>query len=314
VATAGLSAVIGNFLFSFPYQSLAINSHEEFLDMLFFLLVSVVIGILCEISLRALIRARQAEADKDNFMAAVAHEMRSPLSVIYYASTLSRHSDSNAPKEQLDIIDRQVHNLSLMIEDLLDVSRIARGKIRLDQRPVDAAAIVEGAVERAQPLIERHGHKLQVQVAPRPMGLCADRVRMEQVVANLLTNAAKYTPDGGEIVVRVDADSEDVVFSVRDNGIGIPPELLPRVFDLFVQADTARDRSEGGLGIGLALVRKIAEMHGGTVRAVSEGAGRGSEFIVSVPLAGPAAVWGGSDVRVRSKLAALRVEGIRGSV
>jgi signal transduction histidine kinase len=217
-------------------------------------------------------------------MAAVAHEMRSPLSVIYYASSLSRLSGHEQPTDQLDVIDRQVHHLNVMIEDLLDVSRVTRGKIKLNLRMVDAAAIVAGAVERARPLIERHKHQLKVNVPPEPMALFVDPSRIEQVLSNLLTNAAKYTPDGGKIVVRVRAEDGRAVFSVRDNGIGIAPEQLPRVFDLFMQAESGRERRDGGLGIGLALTRKIAEMHGGTMQALSGGENQGSEFVCTLPL------------------------------
>jgi signal transduction histidine kinase len=281
LVTAILGVITSEYYFS---DSIKITSLEEFLDLTFFVLVSVVIGILSEISLRAHKRAKQAEQDKDNFMAAVAHEMRSPLSVIYYASSLSRLARQEQPTDQLDVIDRQVHHLNVMIEDLLDVSRVTRGKIKLNRRTVDAAAIVAGAVERARPLIERHKHQLKVNISPEPMTLFVDPSRIEQVISNLLTNAAKYTPDGGKIVVSVRADGEQAAFSVRDNGIGIAPEELPRVFDLFMQAEAARDRRDGGLGIGLALARKIAEMHGGTMQAVSGGEGQGSEFICTLPL------------------------------
>ncbi len=288
-ATAVLSALIGNYLFTDPYQSLEISSVEEFLDLSFFVVVSLIIGALSEISLRAMIRTKQAEREKDNFMAAVAHEMRSPLSVIYYANTLNRLAGSEQPSDQLDVIDRQVHHLNLMIEELLDVSRVARGKIKLNRKHVELSAIVAGAVERARPLIEKHKHVLKVQIPPRPIALFVDPVRMEQLLGNLLANAAKYTPDGGNIEVRAEAAGDSVLLEVRDNGIGIGPEMLPRVFEMFFQADTALDRGEGGLGIGLALARKIAEMHGGSLRATSGGKNRGSEFIVSLPLEQPAA-------------------------
>ena len=288
VATAVLSALVGNYFFTDPYKSLEISSIEELLDLMFFVVVSVVIGVLSEISLRAMIRTKEAEREKDNFMAAVAHEMRSPLSVIYYANTMNRLAGAEQSSNQLDVIDRQVHHLNLMIEDLLDVSRVARGKIKLNRQRVEASAIVAGAVERARPLIESHQHVLKTQLPPRPVELFADPVRMEQVLTNLLTNAAKYTPDGGEIIVRAEGVDGLVIFSVHDNGIGIEPEMLPRVFDMFAQANRALDRREGGLGIGLALVRKIVEMHGGTVRATSDGNNRGSEFVVSLPIEQPA--------------------------
>jgi signal transduction histidine kinase len=286
--TAILSTAMGNYFFSYPRYSFLINSKEEFLELSFFIVVSLTIAGLSEISLRALIRAREAEREKDNFMAALAHEMRSPLSVIYYASTMSRISGAVQPNDQLDVIDRQVHHLNLMIEDLLDVSRVARGKISLNRKQVQASEIVAGAVERAKPMIETHKHTLKVELPSRPISIDADPVRMEQVLSNLITNAAKYTPDGGEITVRGQVVDDNAVLSVRDNGIGIAPEMLPRVFDLFVQVDGTSDRSHGGLGIGLALARKIAEMHGGSVEAKSDGLNRGSEFVVSLPLAKPA--------------------------
>jgi signal transduction histidine kinase len=160
----------------------------------------------------------------------------------------------------------------------------------LSRQLVEVSSIVAGAVERARPLIDRHKHALKVEVPSRPIKLFVDPVRIEQVLANLLTNAAKYTPDGGEIVVRAEIADDTVILAVRDNGIGISPEMLGRVFDLFVQADEARERTEGGLGIGLALARKIVEMHGGTVTAASKGDSHGSEFTVSLPLAQPAKV------------------------
>ena len=171
--------------------------------------------------------------------------------MIYYASTMSRISGAVQPNDQLDVIDRQVHHLNLMIEDLLDVSRVARGKISLNRKQVQASEIVAGAVERAKPMIETHKHTLKVELPSRPISIDADPVRMEQVLSNLITNAAKYTPDGGEITVRGQVVDDNAVLSVRDNGIGIAPEMLPRVFDLFVQVDGTSDRSHGGLGIGL---------------------------------------------------------------
>jgi signal transduction histidine kinase len=288
VATAMLSALVGDFLFSDPYLSLEISGSEELVNLIFFVLISVIIGILSEVSLRALARAKKAEFEKDNFMATVAHELRSPLSVIYYANSLNRMSSNEQPGDRLDVIDRQVHHLNLLIEDLLDVSRVARGKIRLNRQFVDASSIVYGAVEKARPLITSHKHTLNLDISPEPMPLYVDPTRIEQVITNLLTNAAKYTPDGGRIEIRVRPVGDSVVLSVRDNGIGIAPETLPHVFDLFVQAEASRDRDQGGLGIGLALARKISELHGGTVRAESAGKNRGSEFIVTLPLEQPA--------------------------
>lgn len=290
VVTAFVSALVSNYFFSDPYLSLEITSYEELFDLTFFILVSLVIGILSEISLRALARAKDAERDKDDFMATVAHELRSPISAIYYANSLNRLGSPEQPGDQLDVIDRQVKHLNLLIEDLLDVSRAARGKIRLKRVRVDAATIVKGAVEKARPLIASREHSLSLEISPEPMPLDVDPARIEQVLTNLLTNAAKYTSDGGEICVRAEPIGNSAVLSVRDNGIGISPEMLPRMFDLFVQGERGRDLEDGGLGIGLALARKISEMHGGTVQAESAGPNCGSEFIVTLPLEHPAAV------------------------
>ncbi|MEX0611740.1 MAG: ATP-binding protein [Pirellulales bacterium] len=284
VITAVLSGLIGNYLFTHPQWSLTIHNHEEFFSLALFVAVSLIIGILSEVSLRALERAKTAERAKDEFMATVAHELRSPLSVIHYANALNRISGDEQARDQVDLIDRQVYQLNLLIEDLLDLSRVAHGKIRLDRDHVDASAVAEAALEKAKPLIAGHKHKLIVKLAPRPMPLYVDPVRVEQVLANLLINAAKYTPDGGEIGVTVAPADEYAVFTVRDNGIGIAPDMLPHVFELFAQSDRAAKRSNGGLGIGLALVRKLVEMHGGKVTANSAGPGRGSEFVVSLPL------------------------------
>jgi signal transduction histidine kinase len=288
IATAILSSLVGNFLFTDPYLSLAINSVEEFIDLTVFILVSATIGVLSEISLRAFALARKAEEEKDNFMATVAHELRSPIAVIYYANSLNRMESTEQPSDQLDVIDRQVTHLNLLIEDLLDVSRVARGKIRLNQQHVDASSVIDGAIEKARPLITSRRHTLKLDVSTEPMPVCVDPARIEQVMTNLLTNAAKYTPDRGHIWITAKPMGDSAILSVRDNGIGIAPEMLSRVFDLFVQGEAGRDRDEGGLGIGLALVRKILEMHGGSVRAESAGKNRGSEFVITLPLEQPA--------------------------
>jgi signal transduction histidine kinase len=282
--TAVVSCLAGDYFFTEPHNSFAISGPVELIAMLVFIAVSLVIGILSEISLRALERAKRAERAKDDFMATVAHELRSPLSVIRYANTLSRMSGDKAARDHIELIDRQVYQLNLLIEDLLDLSRVVHGKLRLDRRQVEASAIVEAAVEKAKPVLSSRNHKLHVEVASAPMPLNVDPLRMEQVLTNLLTNAAKYTPDGGEITVTAAPHGEQAVFSVRDNGIGIAQDMLPHVFELFAQSDRATERSSGGLGIGLALVRNLVELHGGCVTASSKGANRGSEFVVSLPL------------------------------
>jgi signal transduction histidine kinase len=267
---------------------LAISSIEELIDLICFILVSATIGMLSEISLRALTRAKQAEEEKDNFMATVAHELRSPISVIYYANSLNRMSSAEQPTDQLDVIDRQVDHLNLLIEDLLDVSRVARGKIRLHRQHIDASSVIQGAIEKARPLITNRKHTLELDVSSEPMPVFVDPIRIEQLLANLLTNAAKYTPDGGHICITAKPAGDSAILAVRDNGIGVSPEMSSRVFDLFVQGEMGHDRDEGGLGIGLALARKIAEMHGGSVSVESAGKNRGSEFLVTLPIEQPA--------------------------
>jgi len=284
IFAALVSCIVGNYYFTHPYGTLEVSWPEEFVSLAMFFVVSLMIGVLAEVSLRALDRARKAEQAKDEFIATVAHELRSPLSVIHYANALDRISDEPA-RDHIDLIDEQVLHLNHMIQDLLDVSRVARGKIRLDRQRIDARKVVEGAVLKAKPAIAKRGHRLSVDVSNEPMPIYADLVRIEQVLANLLINAAKYTPDGGQILIRAYPMDDSVIFAVRDNGIGIAAELLPRVFDLFVQADDGSGNAEGGLGIGLALVRKVVELHDGSVRASSAGPNQGSEFTVTLPIA-----------------------------
>jgi signal transduction histidine kinase len=169
------------------------------------------------------------------------------------------------------------------VDDLLDISRITRGKVRLNRQPIELNEIVAKAIELASPLLEQHQHALETHVPRRGLGLMADPVRLSQVVSNLLTNAAKYTPPGGTIHVTARAENAEVVLSVRDSGIGIDPEMLPRIFDLFTQDRQAIDRAQGGLGLGLALVRSFVALHGGSVTACSEGRGYGSEFVIRLP-------------------------------
>ena len=181
------------------------------------------------------------------------------------------------------IIERQVGQLTRLVDDLLEVSRITTGRIQLHQERIAVSGIVERAVETARPLIDQRKHELTVSLPPQPIWLHADAARLEQVVVNLLTNAAKYTDEGGHIWLTVQQEGDEAVLRVRDTGVGIAPELLPRIFDLFTQAERSLDRSQGGLGIGLALVQRLVEMHGGTVEA-SSALGQGSEFVVRLPV------------------------------
>jgi two-component system CheB/CheR fusion protein len=235
-------------------------------------------------------RAEQlAEADrhKDEFLAMLAHELRNPLAPIRNALHILKQPDANGGMlgQAMDMAERQVGHMARLLDDLLDVSRISRGRIELRQEPVDLAAVLGRSVEAARPLFEERQHQLTVSLTPGPLRVRGDPTRLDQVVTNLLNNAAKYTDPGGRIRVSAGREGGAVVLRVRDTGIGIDPEMLPKIFDLFVQAERRLDRSQGGVGIGLTLVRRLVELHGGTVDAQSAGPGRGSEFVVRLPAA-----------------------------
>ena len=226
---------------------------------------------------------------KDEFLAMLSHELRNPLAPLSSAVQLLRLHKNDDPVQQQahGVIERQVGQLKHLVNDLLEVSRITTGSVRLRQDQVSLSDVVERAVETAQPLIRQHRHELAVALPQQAIFLHADAARLEQVLVNLLTNAAKYTDDGGHIWLSVeqegDASGAVAVVRVRDSGIGIDAELLPRIFDLFTQAERSLDRSEGGLGIGLSLVQRLVELHGGTVKAYST-PGQGSEFVVRLPV------------------------------
>jgi PAS domain S-box-containing protein len=230
---------------------------------------------------------READRRKNEFLAILAHELRNPLAPIRNSLHILRMSAGSDPSVDCvsEIMERQVNHMVRLVDDLLEISRITSGKIELRKEPVELAAIVRGAVETSRPLIEDAHHRLAVAIPPELLTLEADAVRLTQVIANLLNNAAKYTDAGGQIWLTVRRDGESVAISVRDTGTGIPAEMLPYVFDLFTQVNRSFDRAQGGLGIGLALVKNLVEMHGGSVQAHSEGPGKGSEFVVRLPLA-----------------------------
>ncbi|HUE16420.1 MAG TPA: PAS domain S-box protein [Planctomycetaceae bacterium] len=221
---------------------------------------------------------------KDEFLAMLSHELRNPLAPISNAVHLLRlqKGENSIQRQARDIIERQVGQLSHLIDDLLEISRINAGRVQLRQERVAVSGIVECAVESVRPLVDRHKHELTVSLSPQPIWLYADAARLEQVLVNLLNNAAKYTDEGGHIWLTVQQEVDACVLRVRDTGIGITPELLPRIFDLFTQAARSSARSQGGLGIGLCLVHRLVEMHGGTVEAYSA-LGQGSEFVVRLP-------------------------------
>ena len=222
---------------------------------------------------------------KDEFLAMLSHELRNPLSAIFNALHILRIQDTGNPIQQKakSVIERQVGQLAHLVDDLLEVSRVITGGIQLHQERLEMRGIVDRAIESVRPLIDQRKHELEVSLPAEPIWLQGDPTRLEQVVVNLLNNAAKYTDEGGQIQITAQQEGAEVVLRVRDTGIGVAPELLPRVFDLFTQADRSLDRSQGGLGIGLSLVQKLVELHGGTVTAQSAGLGQGSEFIVRLP-------------------------------
>jgi two-component system CheB/CheR fusion protein len=226
-----------------------------------------------------------ADRRKDQFLAMLAHELRNPLAPIRNAVELMRQVETFDPAFQpsREMVERQVKHLARLVDDLLDVSRISQGSIRLRKEPVDLGTVVERAVEATRSLIDARGHQLVLDLPTDPVRLEADPTRLEQVLANLLNNAAKYTMPGGHIEVSAAQEGGDAVVRVRDNGIGVPPDVLDRVFEPFVQSEGSLARSEGGLGIGLTLVRSLVEMHGGRVEAHSPGLGQGSEFVVRLP-------------------------------
>ncbi len=227
-----------------------------------------------------------ANRQKDDFLAMLAHELRNPLAPIRNALEVMRRSghSSEAPAKALEMAVRQVTHMARLLDDLLDVSRISRGRIELRIEPVDFEALVGRSVEAVDSMLRDRGHEIALTLPPGPITVEGDPTRLEQVVVNLLNNAAKYTEPGGKIQVELRRGDGEVVLSIRDNGIGIAPEMLTRIFEPFVQAARRLERSQGGVGIGLTLVQKLVELHGGTVEAYSEGLGRGSEFIVRLPL------------------------------
>ncbi len=240
-----------------------------------------------EVSERARAEDALKEADrrKDEFLAMLAHELRNPLAPILNAVQLMRMDLSGKQLSwSREVIERQLSYLTRLVDDLLDVSRITRGKISLAREPVEVATLIARALETVAPLIEERGHHLEVQAPAEPLLLYGDPLRLTQALGNVLGNAAKYTNRGGHIRLRVHHAGEAVEFRVCDDGVGIPAERLPLIFDLFTQLDSRSDYAQSGLGIGLALVRRLMEMHGGTVTAASEGSGRGSEFTIRLPL------------------------------
>jgi PAS domain S-box-containing protein len=234
---------------------------------------------------------READRRKDEFLATLAHELRNPLAPISNALQIMRLAGTSGPimEQARTMMERQLTQMVRLVDDLLDVSRITRGKLELRKERVELAAVVASAVETSRPLIEASGHELTVTLPPEPIPLDADLTRLAQVFSNLLNNAAKYTEPGGHIWLTAERHGGEVVAKVRETGLGIPADMLPKVFEMFTQVDRSLARSQGGLGIGLTLVKRLVEMHGGSVEARSDGLGKGSEFTVRLPVAVAAA-------------------------
>lgn len=230
-------------------------------------------------------RMRAEAHRKDEFLAMLAHELRNPLAPIAAAADLLSlgHSDERRIKQTSGIIRRQVKHMTGLVDDLLDVSRVTRGLVTLKRTKLDAKLIFPDAVEQVRPLIEARRHRLAVHTPPDSAFVVGDVKRLVQVVANLLTNAAKFTPEGGEIVLSMEVDGGHIKIAVSDNGVGMTPEFQARAFELFAQAARTSDRSQGGLGIGLALVKSLMELHGGSVTVHSDGVGKGCRFVVCMP-------------------------------
>lgn len=243
----------------------------------------------------ALVNARlyheieHADQQKNRFLSMLAHELRNPLAPIRSAVDVLRLCGDNPSDIEWarDVIDRQVDHLIRLVDDLLDISRITLGKIRLQMDLLDAVELASASVEISRPWIEKNRHQFSVALPTEPLPLVGDRARLVQVLANLLNNAAKYTPAGGSIFLSLQREDEEAVFKVRDTGIGIPRVMLDRVFDMFLQIDNSLDRAQGGLGIGLTLVRELVQRHQGSISVASDGPGRGSEFTLRIPCLSP---------------------------
>jgi signal transduction histidine kinase len=223
---------------------------------------------------------------KDEFLAMLAHELRNPMAPICNGIDALRSVPPNGDeaKEILDMMEEQTHSLVRLVDDLLDVSRVTRGKMELRRQRAALATVIANAIRTAEPLIQAKGHELTVRQATERLYVHGDPTRLTQVVANLLNNAAKYTPQDGKVSLSTERIGNEVVIRVRDNGMGIASGMLPSVFEMFVQADNSLNRLQGGLGIGLTLVKSLVEMHGGTVEVTSDGLGKGSEFTVRLPI------------------------------
>jgi two-component system CheB/CheR fusion protein len=278
----GLSVMALDYFFVPPVYALGVGLVDG-IRLALFALVSVLISLLNDTRKRLAEALREQNRQKEQFLIVLAHELRTPLATILYTAEHLRRraTDPDCVEKSSAIIQRQLGTLSRLISDLLDASRLRLGKLRLCKEKVDLTRVVAHAIETARPLIDASEHRLEVKVPPEPVWLEGDPLRLEQVVGNLLINAAKYTAPPGRILLTVERVGRKARLGVQDTGIGLAPEVLPKVFDLFTQAENG---SKGGLGIGLSLVRDLVALHGGTVAVRSPGPGKGSEFIMELPL------------------------------
>jgi signal transduction histidine kinase len=285
VATAS-AVLLCDLFFVTPGQVLHHNSFEENLSLGLFFLEGTAISWGTAALRQSLVDLKRADRNKDDFLATLAHELRNHLAPIHYGLAAVQVAAANvASVERVRaVMERQLGQLTRLVDDLLDLSRIRSGKTQLHLQRTELADVVSDAVQVSCPLIEQLGHTLTVRVSERPLEVHADSARLVQALANLLNNAAKYTHEGGRIELFAEAAGAHAQIRVRDSGVGIPAELLPKVFDQFMQVDDTRDRSQGGLGIGLSLVRHIVNLHGGRVEAFSDGPDKGCEFRILLPL------------------------------
>jgi signal transduction histidine kinase len=282
----GSAALLCDLFFITPGQVLHNNSFEENFQVGLFFLEGAAISWGTSALRQSLVDLRRADRNKDDFLATLAHELRNHLAPMHYglAAVQVAATDIASVEGVRVVMERQLRQLTRLVDDLLDLSRIRSGKTHLHLEQTDLANVVYDAVQVSRPLIEQLGHTLTVKLPAQPLKVQADSARLVQALANLLNNAAKYTPEGGRIDLLAESDAWYAQIRVRDTGVGIPAAFLSKVFDRFMQVDDTRDRSQGGLGIGLSLVRQIVKLHGGYVEAFSDGPGKGCEFRIRLPL------------------------------
>jgi signal transduction histidine kinase/CheY-like chemotaxis protein len=281
-----LGGVATDFFFVPPYYSLQIAKFEHGRDLLLFVVLGVLISYLSEKRLRLVRQLREADRGKDEFLATLAHELRNPLAPIANSVEYLRLNPSSDPQRRKlsDVIKRQVDHMTRLVDDLLDIARITSDKLELRKESVILSQIIESAVETARPQIDAQAHELSVALPAESISLEADPVRLAQVFSNLLNNAAKFTPRGGYVELLARREGTDVEVTVRDNGIGIEAGDLGRIFESFAQVSHVPRGTRTGIGIGLAIARRLVAMHGGTINAGSAGPGLGSEFTVRLPV------------------------------